>query len=100
MMLDMLLCEETPDFIRAFVKQRTRWQQGFLQVLWKGTWLALPKFRQRLLALYTLSFPYVQALLMLMLPLNIVEMLFLKVSGSGSHDSLHATLCAFASMCC
>ncbi len=73
--------EETPDSIRAFVKQRTRWQQGFLQVLWKGTWLALPKFRQRLLALYTLSFPYVQALLMLMLPLNIVEMLFLKVSA-------------------
>jgi glycosyltransferase XagB len=73
--------EETPDSMRAFIKQRTRWQQGFLQVLWKGTWLGLPRFRQKLLAIYTLAFPYLQALLMLMWPLNIAEILFVKVSA-------------------
>jgi glycosyltransferase XagB len=71
--------EETPDSVSTFIKQRTRWQQGFIQVLWKGTWLGLPRLRQRLLAVYTLSFPYIQATLLLMWVLNVVEALFLKV---------------------
>src|SRR5579859_2463333 len=70
--------EETPDTVSAFIKQRTRWQQGFLQVLRKGSWLALPRLDQRILAFYTLSYPYFQAILMLFWPLTIVEMLFLK----------------------
>jgi cellulose synthase/poly-beta-1,6-N-acetylglucosamine synthase-like glycosyltransferase len=44
--------EETPDSIRALVKQRTRWDQGFLQVLRKGEWRRLPGRRQRVLALF------------------------------------------------
>ncbi len=71
--------EETPDSVSTFIKQRTRWQQGFIQVMWKGTWLGLPRLRQRLLAIYTLSFPYIQAILLLMWGLNVVEALFLKV---------------------
>jgi cellulose synthase/poly-beta-1,6-N-acetylglucosamine synthase-like glycosyltransferase len=70
--------EETPDTIKAFVKQRTRWQQGFLQVLWKGEWLKLPTLSQRALALYTLSYPYLQALLVVLWPLTVAEMVFLK----------------------
>ena len=70
--------EETPDTVKAFIKQRTRWQQGFLQVLWKGTWLKLPTLSQRLLALYTLSYPYIQALLLILWPLTLAEMVFLK----------------------
>jgi cellulose synthase/poly-beta-1,6-N-acetylglucosamine synthase-like glycosyltransferase len=70
--------EETPDSVSALIKQRTRWQQGFLQVLRKGVWLRLPLFRQRLLAFYTLSYPYVQAALTLLWPFTIAEMLFLK----------------------
>ncbi|MBV9614154.1 MAG: glycosyltransferase [Ktedonobacteraceae bacterium] len=70
--------EETPDTVNSFIKQRTRWQQGFLQVLWKGTWLGLPDPTQRLLAFYTLSYPYFQAVLMLLWPLTLAEMLWLK----------------------
>ena len=72
--------EETPPTIPSFIKQRTRWQQGFLQVLWKGTWRSLPRRRQRLLALYTFSYPYFQALLTLLIPITFAEMFFLKTS--------------------
>src|SRR4030095_7656831 len=57
--------EETPDTVASFIKQRTRWHQGFLQVLKKGVWRSLPRMSQRILAIYTLSYPLFQALLML-----------------------------------
>jgi glycosyltransferase XagB len=53
--------EETPPSLGQFIKQRTRWSQGFLQTLMKGEWRHFPTFEQRLLAFYTLSFPTVQA---------------------------------------
>lgn len=71
--------EETPDTIESFVKQRTRWQQGFLQVLRKGTWRSLPRLHQRLLAFYTLSYPYMQAILMLLWSFTLVSIFWLKV---------------------
>jgi cellulose synthase/poly-beta-1,6-N-acetylglucosamine synthase-like glycosyltransferase len=71
--------EETPDSTRSFIKQRTRWHQGFLQVLKKGTWLKFPRLSQRLLAIYTLSFPIFQAVLVLIWPATIIAVLFLKV---------------------
>jgi putative flippase GtrA len=37
--------EETPASLRALLKQRTRWNQGFLQVLRKGEWRRLPTRR-------------------------------------------------------
>jgi cellulose synthase/poly-beta-1,6-N-acetylglucosamine synthase-like glycosyltransferase len=55
--------EETPPTLAQFIKQRTRWNQGFLQTLLKGDWKRLPTHGQRLLALYTLAFPGAQALL-------------------------------------
>jgi cellulose synthase/poly-beta-1,6-N-acetylglucosamine synthase-like glycosyltransferase len=55
--------EETPPTVAQFVKQRTRWSQGFLQTLLKGEWKRLPTFSQRLLAFYTLAFPSAQAVL-------------------------------------
>jgi cellulose synthase/poly-beta-1,6-N-acetylglucosamine synthase-like glycosyltransferase len=70
--------EETPDSVGSFIRQRTRWQQGFLQVLWKGSWLLLPRLSQRILAAYTLSYPYFEALYMLLWPLTFVEVLLLK----------------------
>jgi cellulose synthase/poly-beta-1,6-N-acetylglucosamine synthase-like glycosyltransferase len=71
--------EETPPSIGQFIKQRTRWNQGFLQVMAKGDWLHLAGWRQRLLALYTLSFPLVQALTMVYVPLSLWMMFFTKV---------------------
>lgn len=55
--------EETPPTLAQFVKQRTRWSQGFMQTLKKGTWKELPGRKQRWLAFYTLAFPRGQALL-------------------------------------
>jgi cellulose synthase/poly-beta-1,6-N-acetylglucosamine synthase-like glycosyltransferase len=63
--------EETPPTVGQFVKQRTRWNQGFLQILSKRDWLRLPSWRQRLLALYTLAFPLIQALTMIYLPFSL-----------------------------
>jgi cellulose synthase/poly-beta-1,6-N-acetylglucosamine synthase-like glycosyltransferase len=71
--------EETPASVGSFIRQRTRWQQGFLQVLRKGSWRALPHLNQRLLAVYTLSYPFFQALLMLLWPLVLTVILGLKV---------------------
>ncbi len=71
--------EETPDSVASFIRQRTRWQQGFIQVLWKGVWSSMPRLSQRLLALYTLSYPYFQGILTLIIPVTVVEVFFLKV---------------------
>ncbi|HEU5103618.1 MAG TPA: glycosyltransferase [Roseiflexaceae bacterium] len=71
--------EETPDTVAQFVKQRTRWHQGFLQVLRKGSWRGLATRRQRLLGLYTLTYPLFQALLTLLWPVMILTILGLKL---------------------
>ena len=55
--------EETPPTLGQFIKQRTRWSQGYLQTLRKGDWKSMPLRAQRLLALYTLAFPIFQAAL-------------------------------------
>jgi cellulose synthase/poly-beta-1,6-N-acetylglucosamine synthase-like glycosyltransferase len=71
--------EETPDTVRALVKQRTRWSQGFLQVLRKGLWRRLPSRRQRLLARYLLAMPFLQAFAGIMIPISLALMLFASV---------------------
>lgn len=71
--------EETPDTIPSLIKQRTRWDQGFLQVLRKGEWRRLPSRRQRVLARYTLAMPFLQAATGLLLPLSLLTMVLVKV---------------------
>ena len=71
--------EETPPTLGQFIKQRTRWSQGFIQTLHKGTWKGLPTRKQRLLAFYTLAFPQFQALLGLYFLFSLVTMFSLKV---------------------
>lgn len=71
--------EETPTSITQFIKQRTRWNQGFLQVLNKGDWRHLPRLSQRLLALYTLSSPLIQTFMLLYLPVSLCMMFWVKV---------------------
>jgi glycosyltransferase XagB len=70
--------EETPPTIGQFIKQRTRWSQGFLQTLLKGEWKQLPKLEQRLLALYTLGFPAIQAVLGLYIVASTLMMFTVK----------------------
>jgi cellulose synthase/poly-beta-1,6-N-acetylglucosamine synthase-like glycosyltransferase len=71
--------EETPQSVKALVKQRTRWNQGFLQVFRKGEWRRLPSRRQRWLARYTLAMPFLQAATGALLPLAVASMFLLKV---------------------
>jgi len=70
--------EETPDTVGSLLKQRTRWNQGFLQVLRKGEWRQLPR-RQRLLARYTLSSPFLQAFTGVAVPLSVLSAFALHV---------------------
>ncbi len=70
--------EETPHTIEQFVKQRTRWNQGFIQILFKGDWRKLGKFTQKLLAFYVLILPEVQAFFALMIPVSLVMFFFVK----------------------
>lgn len=69
---DMVTREETPDSLYALLKQRTRWDQGFLQVYRKREWARLPALHQRLLARWTLATPFLQALAGLFIPVGIV----------------------------
>ncbi|MET4783655.1 glycosyltransferase family 2 protein [Glaciihabitans sp. UYNi722] len=71
--------EETPGTLKSLYKQRTRWNQGFLQVLAKGEWKKLPTLKQRLFARYILAMPFLQAITGLMIPLSLALIFFVKV---------------------
>jgi cellulose synthase/poly-beta-1,6-N-acetylglucosamine synthase-like glycosyltransferase len=70
--------EECPATIEAFVRQRTRWDQGYLQVLFKGEWRRLHG-PQRTFAIYTLCTPLIQAVSGLLLPFAILTIPLLSV---------------------
>jgi cellulose synthase/poly-beta-1,6-N-acetylglucosamine synthase-like glycosyltransferase len=70
--------EETPPTLQHFIRQRTRWSQGFMQTLHKGTWKQMPTRPQRLLAFYTLAFPNAQAALGLYVPVSLLMTFTLK----------------------
>jgi cellulose synthase/poly-beta-1,6-N-acetylglucosamine synthase-like glycosyltransferase len=76
---ELVTREETPATLDGFIKQRTRWNQGFLQVLRKGYWKRLPTRPQRLLAIYTLAMPFFQALTALLLPVAVFMILFVDL---------------------
>ncbi|MGA2284861.1 MAG: glycosyltransferase [Dehalococcoidia bacterium] len=71
--------EETPLTVGAFVRQRTRWHQGFLQVLRKGDWLRMPSLRARVLALHTLTQPLTGSLSALLWPAAAIMVAIVKL---------------------
>ncbi len=71
--------EETPHTIEQFIKQRTRWNQGFIQILLAGRWKQLEKFSQRMLAFYVLILSEMQAFFTLMLPISVLMFFFVKM---------------------
>jgi cellulose synthase/poly-beta-1,6-N-acetylglucosamine synthase-like glycosyltransferase len=71
--------EETPDSLYGLFKQRTRWNQGFLQVFRKKDWRRLPTLNQRMLARYTLATPFLQAFAGIAIPIGIAIGIFLPV---------------------
>ncbi|GFH35913.1 glycosyltransferase [Streptomyces pacificus] len=76
---DMVTREETPGTLMSLLKQRTRWNQGFLQVYRKRDWRELPTFGQRMLARYTLMTPFMQAFTGVVIPVNAAAALLLDV---------------------
>ncbi len=71
--------EETPGTLTSLYKQRTRWNQGFLQVLGKGEWRKLPTIKQRMFARYLLAMPFLQAITGMLIPISLVLILTIKV---------------------
>lgn len=63
--------EEAPSTIADFLRQRTRWNQGFLQVYAKGDWTKLPTFKKKAFISYILLSPIIQSVLFLYLPLSL-----------------------------
>lgn len=70
--------EETPSTLAQFIKQRTRWNQGFIQILFKKEWLQLEKLSQRILAGYVLMLPELQALFALLIPVALIMIFLVK----------------------
>ena len=71
--------EETPHSLGSFIKQRTRWNQGFIQILQKGDWKSLDGFGKKFLAAYILLLPQLQALFFFMIPISIATVFFLDL---------------------
>lgn len=71
--------EETPGTLISFIKQRTRWNQGFLEVYKKGDWKNLPRLSQKLLVGYILIWPEIQAFLFFYVILSVVMMFTVKL---------------------
>ena len=63
--------EETPDTVESFIKQRTRWNQGFYQIFFKWDWAKLPSFRQKIVALYILLNSLLQGAMVFFLPVGL-----------------------------
>ncbi len=72
--------EQTPPTLTSFIKQRTRWNQGFMQIFFKGEWIKLPKLRQKIYILLILLWPFLQAIVFLIIPFIIYAMFVLKLS--------------------
>lgn len=64
---ELVTREECPATLAAFIRQRTRWNQGYLQTLGRGWWRRLP-LRQRVLGFYILAMPLVMAAAWILIP--------------------------------
>jgi cellulose synthase/poly-beta-1,6-N-acetylglucosamine synthase-like glycosyltransferase len=63
--------EETPHNMENFIKQRTRWVQGFYQIFLKGDWMKLPQLKQKVTALYILLNSLLQASIVFFIPVGL-----------------------------
>lgn len=59
--------EESPTTNDQFIKQRTRWIQGFLNIFLNGKWLQLDSLKKQFIFVYILLWPVLQSLLIVYL---------------------------------
>jgi cellulose synthase/poly-beta-1,6-N-acetylglucosamine synthase-like glycosyltransferase len=71
--------EEVPVTTGAFVRQRCRWSQGFIQVYRKGDWTRLPTRSQRFFARYVLLSPLMQAFGGVIFPIAVATAFFARI---------------------
>lgn len=71
--------EEAPVELGPFIRQRTRWSQGFLQVLRKGEWRELSSAHLRARAVFLLGMPFFQAALTILLPIQLLFLFLVDV---------------------
>jgi len=71
--------EETPKTMAEFIRQRTRWNQGFLQVLKKGEIFKLATPIQKLAAIYTFVSPLTITVTSIFLPFLLFKLLYLNL---------------------
>lgn len=69
---ELVTREETPDSVSNLIRQRTRWSLGFMQVLAKGQWKALPTRRRRMLAWWTLMQQHFMAFAGVVIPIAVI----------------------------
>lgn len=64
--------EETPSTVKEFIRQRTRWSQGFLQIIQKGEWRTKTIHDDsQFLTLYILATPIFQIIWFIYLPVSL-----------------------------
>lgn len=63
--------EETPATVQEFIKQRTRWSQGFYEIFFKFDWAKLPSLKQKVASVYILLNSLLQALIVFFLPVGL-----------------------------
>lgn len=71
--------EETPPDLESFVRQRSRWDQGYLQIALKGDLFRFPGLKQQFLMLYLFLQPMIHLLALISLILLPYSAMRLKV---------------------
>jgi glycosyltransferase XagB len=71
--------EESPTTNDQFIKQRTRWVQGFINIFMQGKWLQLDSLKKQFIFVYILLWPALQSLLIVYLFIVLVVSAFVKI---------------------
>lgn len=64
--------EETPPSLPEFIRQRTRWNQGFYQILRSGIWKNIPGGDPKLFTFYIFCTPIIQTIWLTYLPISLL----------------------------
>jgi glycosyltransferase XagB len=71
--------EEVPPNLDQFIKQRTRWTQGFIQIIKKGDWQKLNTIKKLFAASYVLFWPLFQSFLFVYFIIAVLVLPFLNI---------------------